>query len=617
MNSQVITSLINKTDLPSWDLSDLYKSINDPQINKDIQKGLERAKAFKEKYQNKLISLSPMQLLEAIKEIEALHEESDKPICYASLFHAADSAKPEHGALVSKLQEECTEIHNQTTFFSLEWNAIPDDAVNKFLQAPELSKYKHYLTAIRKYKPHQLTEKEEVLWQNLDLTGSSSWSRLFDEIISRIKFKVKLSIDGQIQEKEMSEEEVLSLLYSSDRQVREEAANSLTEGLKSQAHVLTYIFNILVQDHSIEDRIRKFEHPKQSRNISNEIDDAAVEALIKATESQVALVSRFYKLKKKLLGLDEMADYDRYAPLPSLGEKTEGSKWNWPRASEFVLGAYKDFSPKFAEIVKEFLDKNWIDAALREGKRGGAFSASTVPSVHPYILVNFTGTSRDLSTLAHELGHGIHQYLSRKVGYLESDTPLTTAETASVFGEMLTFDKLVQNATSKEEKLSLLVTKLDEIFATVFRQVFMTKFEEKLHLNRREKGELKTEDINAIWTETNKQMFGDSVRLTDNYSYWWLYIPHFIHSPFYCYAYSFGLLLSITLYNEYKKRSSESKQAGEKFVEQYTQILSLGGSLNPVDLIKIAEIDITHPDFWLNGFKLIESMIDQAEELAK
>jgi oligoendopeptidase F len=232
-------------------------------------------------------------------------------------------------------------------------------------------------------------------------------------------------------------------------------------------------------------------------------------------------------------------------------------------------------------------------------------------------LVNFTGTSRDLSTLAHELGHGIHQYLSRKVGYLESDTPLTTAETASVFGEMLTFDKLVQNATSKEEKLSLLVTKLDEIFATVFRQVFMTKFEEKLHLNRREKGELKTEDINAIWTETNKQMFGDSVRLTDNYSYWWLYIPHFIHSPFYCYAYSFGLLLSITLYNEYKKRSSESKEAADKFVEQYTQILSLGGSLNPVDLIKIAEIDITHPDFWLNGFKLIESMIDQAEELAK
>jgi oligoendopeptidase F len=590
-----------QVELPSWNLQDLYQAPSDPRIDEDVKASLKRAKSFKEKYQGNLVKLSAKDLCEALEEYASIHEQSDKTIIYAHLLHAADSSKPEHGALLSKLEEAVTEIHQESTFFSLEWNTLSDEHVEKLVNDTTLAKYKHYLQNSRIFKPYQLSEKEEVLWQSVSLTGGSAWSRLFDETIARLRFKIKLN--GE--DKEMTEEEILSLLYSPERSVRQDAAKSLTEGLKSQAPLLTYIFNILVQEHSIEDRIRKLPHAKKSRNLSNEIEDQAVEALIQTTESQVALVHRFYKLKRKLLGLDELCDYDRYAPLPSVSEK----KWEWTEAEQFVLDSYQSFSPKFGAIVKEFYDKNWIDAAIRPGKRGGAFSASTVPSLHPYILVNFTGTSRDLSTLAHELGHGIHQYLSRSVGYLESDTPLTTAETASVFGEMLTFDRLVEKASSKKEKLSLLVTKIDEIIATVFRQVYMTRFEEKLHAARREQGELTTAQVNSLWAETNKKMFGDSVTLTEDYSHWWLYITHFIHSPFYCYAYAFGLLLSITLY-------SESKVRGPEFVEQYTKILSLGGSVNPVELLKIANIDITHSDFWLNGFKLIESMIEQAEKLA-
>ncbi|MDJ0625583.1 MAG: M3 family oligoendopeptidase [Candidatus Caenarcaniphilales bacterium] len=605
MNNQ--TSTVEVEALPSWDLNDLYKAIDDPQIEKDIKISFERAIKFKESYKDKLKNLSAEELYIAIKELETLEEIATKAVYYAHLLHAADSSKPEHGALMSRLSEKASEIEQELTFFGLEWNSLDEKLVEDFVKNPKLNEYKHYLKSLRKYKPYQLSEKEEILLQKVDLTNRPAWTRLFDEVISRMKFKVKLPKDGEgYEEKEMTEEEVLSLLYSSNREIRKNAAESLTLGLRQHAPLLTYVFNILVQEHSIENKLRGYSNPISSRNLSNEIEDEAVEALMKATESKIALVPRFYKLKAQLLGLEEMLDYDRYAPLPT----EENSEWSWQEAQEFVIDSYKEFSPNFAKIVKEFFQKNWIDAAIREGKRGGAFSASTVPSVHPYILVNFTGTSRDLSTLAHELGHGIHQYLSRGVGHLQSDTPLTTAETASVFGEMLTFDRLVENAKSKREKLALIVTKLDEIFATVYRQVYMTRFEQKLHELRQEKGEFTTEQVNQLWLSSNKDMFGGSVTLTDNYGFWWLYITHFIHSPFYCYAYAFGLLLSITLYNE-------SKNRGDEFKDKYTQILSLGGSMNPSELIKIADVDINDPNFWLNGFKLIESMIEQAEKLAK
>ncbi|HEY9886276.1 MAG TPA: M3 family oligoendopeptidase [Vampirovibrionales bacterium] len=597
---------VNKEVLPSWDLSDLYKAIDDPNINKDIESSFKRAIAFKEKYAGKLSKISANDLVECIEEYDQINELAEKAIYYAHLLHSADSSKPEHGSLLSKLQEKCTEISEYLTFFSLEWNTLEDSIVNKLLSDDVLAKYRHYLKETRKSKPYQLSEKEEIVIQKVDLTNRPAWTRLFDETIGRMKFKVKTKENDKWLEKELSEEETLSLLYSADREVRANAAEALTIGLKQEEPLLTYIFNVLTQEHAIEDKLRGYPNPMRARNMANEITDEAVEALMTATEKKVGLVERFYKLKKQLMGLDEMLDYDRYAPLPFQADK----KWTWTEAKDFVISSYAEFSPQFADICTEFCEKNWIDADLREGKRGGAFSAGVVASVHPYILVNFTGTSRDVSTLAHELGHGIHQYLSRKVGNLEADTPLTTAETASVFGEMLNFDRLVAQANDDKERLALLVTKIDEIIATVFRQVYMTRFEHELHTERREKGELTCTQINELWNKQNKKMFGNSVKLTDNYSYWWLYISHFIHSPFYCYAYAFGLLLSITLYNQ-------SKTRGKEFKEKYTQILSLGGSVEPVELLKIADVDISDPDFWMNGFKLVEDMIAQAEELAK
>jgi len=588
--------------LPSWDLTDLYSSVGDPKIKEDFDKALEKSERFKIKYQNKIETLSANTLSLAIAELEKINEIYFKGIIFAHLLHAADSSKKENGALFSELNHQATKIKENLTFFDLEISNLSQTKINKLLESFELKKYKHFVETTRKFKPYQLSEKEEILVQKLSLTGSEAWSRLFDETLARTRFKLK--IKGE--EKELSEEETLSLAYSPDRQVRKSAALALTRGLKENAHLLNYIFSTLTQDFFIEDSFRKYEHPKKRRNLSNEISDQSVENLLSVTLEQKNLVPRFYKLKTKILKLKKLYDYDRYAPLGLLEEK----KWTWTEAKNFVLEAYQEFDPEFGSIVKEFFEKNWIDAQLRPGKIGGAFSASATSDTHPYILVNFTGTTRDVSTLAHELGHGIHQYLSRKVGFLQSDTPLTTAETASVFGEMLIFDRMLRKSQSKQEKLGLIVTKIDEIIATVFRQVCMTKFEEKLHAQRREIGELNLEEINKIWLEENQKIYQDSVELTENYGYWWLYIPHFIHSPFYCYAYAFGLLLSITLYEK-------SKSSGIEFKEQYKEILSAGGSIEPIELIKKAKIDISEADFWKQSFALIENLLEQAEEISK
>ncbi|MDX1917822.1 MAG: M3 family oligoendopeptidase [Candidatus Caenarcaniphilales bacterium] len=600
MNAPTPTTT-NLEILPSWDLSDLYFDISDRQIDQDLSHAKELAEHFRADYAGKLQDLNPETLLEALKKLESLLELADKPLIYAHLIHSADSTQPAHGALLSRLEESCTEIHQKVTFFELEWNDLPEDQAQKFYDSTVLAHYRHYLIASRKFKPYQLSEKEEVLLQSLNLVGQSAWSRLFDEVLSKAIFEVDLP-EGK---KTMSEEEVLALLYSPERKTRQSASEALTHGLKAQSHLLTYIFNIITQEKALKDKIRKMPHPMKLRNLSNEIDDQTVAALMSACETKRPLVERFYRLKTKLLGLDKLYDYDRYAPIPL----TTSKNWSWQEAEAFVGAAYAYFDPQTGEIVKQFFDKSWIDADIRPGKRPGAFSASTVPSAHPYILLNFTGNTRDVSTLAHELGHGIHQYLSRQVGYLQTDTPLTTAETASVFGEMLIFDRLLEESND-EEKLSLLVTKVDEIFATVYRQICLTRFEEKLHLTRRAEGELENSRINQLWLDANKDLYGDSIELTPNYGWWWSYIGHFIHSPFYCYAYAFGLLLSITLYQSYKER-------GKSFKEQYLRILSAGGSIDPVSLIKIAEIDISKSDFWLKGFDLVEYMIQQAETLAQ
>jgi oligoendopeptidase F len=407
---------------------------------------------------------------------------------------------------------------------------------------------------------------------------------------------------GQV--KQMSLQEVLAKLYDPDRDVRRAAADSISEGLKGQARLLTFIFNTLVLDHDSDCRLRHYPDPIFARNLANEISGAVVEALMQATERHHGLVRRYYRLKGRLLGLDQLHDYDRYAPI-----FTDSPTCDWPTARRIVQESYQAFSPRAGAIIAEFLEKHWIDAELRPSKRGGAFSSSAVPSVHPYILLNFTDRLRDVMTLAHELGHGLHQYLSRPQGYLQCDTPLTTAEMASVFGEMLTFKRLQQLYPEPRQRLAMLCSKIEDGFATVFRQVVLTRFELDLHRARKEQGELATETINDLWLKANQAMFGDVVILGEGYRWWWSYIGHFIRSPFYCYAYAFGELLVLALVQKYQ-------QEGQAFVPRYLDLLSAGGSDAPDVLLAKLGVDVTDPAFWEMGLVQLGEMVAEAERLA-
>jgi oligoendopeptidase F len=587
----------------TWDLSDLYRRLDDPKIGHDVKEALSRAKSFEEKYRGKVNSdgITASFLLEAVKELESISEQIGKVLSYAHLEFAADTGDPKRGAFLQSVQERSTEVRKHLMFFELEWIAVPDDKVSLLLGDETLSRYRHFLDQERKYKPHRLSEPEEKILDEKANTGSRAFRRLFDEVINNIEFKVRL--DGET--KRLSEPETLALLYDPDRSRRKAGAKGLTEGLKANAHVLTYIFNTLVQDHSSSDRLRHFAGPMDSRNLDNEIDEATVEALMNSCERNYDMVENYYNLKRKLLGIKKFVDYDRYAPI-----FPEQKKIDYEESKNIVLESFGSFSPKMSDIVGEFFQNNWIDAELRPGKRGGAFSHSTVPSIHPYVFMNYTGRLRDVTTLAHELGHGVHQYLSRQQGYFQCHTPLTTAETASVFGEMLVFHKLKQTEVDPKVRLSLLCSKLEDTFATVFRQVVLTRFEEKLHHARRNDGELTAERINELWVDANKPMFGNSVELTDDYGWWWMYIPHFIHSPFYCYAYSFGELLVLALYQKYVKE-------GDAFVPRYIELLSAGGSDKPEKLLERIGVNITDPEFWQGGLDLLREMVYEAEELTE
>lgn len=587
----------NTLQAPKWDLSDFYNNLQDTRIEADFKQAALLAKTFREKYRGKLSSLTPKELAQALQDYELLDGLLGKPLCYAHLLHSADNLNQANGAALSNFQERCTAIVEDLTFFELEWNEVPAELAQGLLEAPDLKTYKYYLEDSRKFKPHQFSEKEEIIWDNLSLVASTAWGRLFDETLSALRFP--------IEGKQVSLEEALSALHSPEREKRKIAAEAIHFGLKDKEHLLTFIMNATLQEHSINDRLREFATPLSNRNLNNQISDEAVQALIETTEKNSSLVARFYRLKRKILGHTELFDYDRYAPLST--ETAAEAPWAWDKARTFVTEAYRDFSPELGSIVTLFFERNWIDAQVAPGKQGGAFSAGTVAALHPYILMNFLGQTRDVSTLAHELGHGVHQYLSRGVGDLQMSTPLTTAETASVFGEFLVFEKLLKEVQSTKERLSLLASKLEEIFATVFRQICMTRFEARAHLLRRSKGELVSSDLEQIWMEENRKMFGDSVTLSEHYGNWWSYIPHFIHSPFYCYAYGFGLLLSIGFYQRHK-----AGQSG--FQEAYLEILRAGGSLSPEDLAMKAGIDLSDPAFWQSGFDFIENLIEQAEQ---
>ncbi|MBX9678358.1 MAG: M3 family oligoendopeptidase [Gemmataceae bacterium] len=588
----------------AWDLGDLYKGIDDPVIERDMQFAKDRAASFEATYRGKIATLSDKDaetLFKAAVELESLYEVMDKPSIYASLLHAAQSEDPRHGALVARTREQRTLANKHLIFFDLELIKVSDDAAKALFADPRLAKYRHWLEVKLLWKPYFLSEPEEKILEEKSLTGRGAFVRLFEEMTSSARFPLK-EPDGQ--ERRVSQSEVLAKLYDADRAQRQTAGEALTVGLQEIAKPMTFIFNTVVQDHRSDTNLRKYPSVMFGRNLSNEITADVVEALMAAVEQAFPLVQRYYRLKKQLLGFDQLYDYDRYAPLFS-----DSPTCDWANARKIVQASYDSFSPKAGSIVREFFDKRWIDAELRDGKRGGAFSASAVPSAHPYILMNFTDRIRDVMTLAHELGHGVHQYLSRGQGYLQCDTPLTTAEMASVFGEMLTFRRLQEVYPEPRLRLAMLCGKIEDAFATVFRQVVLTQFEQRLHQARQDQGELSTAGINKLWFDVNQAMFGDSVTLTEGYAWWWSYIGHFIRSPFYCYAYAFGELLVLALYQKYLNE-------GEAFVERYLALLSSGGSDAPHLLLAKLGVDVTDPGFWSLGLKLLEKMVADAESLA-
>lgn len=583
-----------------WDLSIFYNGPDDPAIETDIAALNTLVDTFVRNYRGRVAQLNAAELLAAMNEMETLMDRAYRLGMYANLLFASDTNDPQYGALWQKMTEYDAELDQKLLFFELEWLEMEDPAADKLLSDPVLSKFRHYLEAERRYKPYKLSEPEEQLLVEKAVTGRSAWTRFFSQLMGAARFPYK----GE----QLTQSQILSKLYDSDREARHMAADSITGVLRQKTMELTYIFNVLATDKFQDDRRRGYATWISARNLSNKVADEVVEALIQAVTSNYDLVARHYHLKRVLLGYDELTDYDRYAPLPV---KASDKLFTWGEARDIVLSAYQAFSPRMAEISQKFFDDNWIHAALRPGKRGGAFSAGGPPSAHPFILMNYTGKEKDVATLAHELGHGVHQYLATEAqGLLNASTPLTTAEMASTFGEMLVFTDLMAREPDPQARLAMLAQKIEDTFATVFRQIAMNRFEDGLHTARRSEGELTSERISAIWMETQRAMFQDSVNLRDDYGLWWSYVPHFLQTPGYVYAYAFGELLVLALFNLYRER-------GADFVPAYLDVLAAGGSDWPDQILSKVGVDLTDLNFWNEGLNILRDMVTQEEALAR
>jgi oligoendopeptidase F len=591
------TKVFTGAEEATWDLTDLYAGMDDPALVADLDAADAEADALDKNYRGRLAGLSAGDLAAMLARYEALRERAARAGTFASLNWTQNTEDPARGALMQKVTERSSRLGQKLVWLDLEIAHAPDDAASMWYAAPELAKYRHWLEVIRLYRPYLLSEPEEKILAEKSVTGRSAWDRFFDETHSAERYE----FDGE----QLSRDQVLSRLYSPERETRQRAAKVVTGGLRDLKRTTTYIFNTVLADKASDDRLRGYPSWITSRNLSNEVDDATVEALVEAVTSRYDIVARYYRLKAKLLGMDELFDYDRYAPLPAADRN-----YPWSEAKQIVLDAYAAFHPQMADVASMFFERNWIDAPPRPGKYGGAFSHGAVPSVHPYILLNYDAKPRDVMTLAHELGHGVHQKLSGAQGLLQADTPLTTAETASVFGEMLVFNSLMERESSPQVRLGMLTQKIEDAFATAFRQISMNRFEHAIHTARRQEGELTTERFGELWMETQRAMFGDSVTLTDDYGLWWSYIPHFIGTPGYVYAYAFGQLLVLALYARYK-------QVGGDFPERYLAMLSAGGSDWPHEIVKPLGVDLQDPAFWRGGLGILEEMVADAEALAR
>lgn len=510
---------------------------------------------------------------------------------YAGLDFATDTTDPARGARMQRVEERATVINTKLLFFELEWAELPDDQVERLLADERLSMARHYLRSERRYRPHLLTEPEEVILSEKAITGRSAFERLFEEQVSSIS----VELDGTATTLEAA----LGRLHAPDREVRHAAAEAITAGLEPGLRTRSFVLNTLLSDKAVDDRLRHYDNWISSRNLANEAGDASVQALVDAVQQRYGIPQRWYALKARLLGLDRLADYDRMASVSDVEAQV-----GWHDAKDLVLDAYGSFSGELADTAHRFFDGAWIDAPARPGKRPGAFCAYTVPSHHPYVLLNWTSRRRDVLTLAHELGHGLHAYLARDQGVFHQGTPLTLAETASVFGETVTFGRLLEEVTDPQERLALLASNLEDQIATVFRQIAMNRFEDAMHTERREAGELSVDRFGELWAASQAPMLGDAVEITEGYRTWWSYIPHFIATPGYVYAYAYGQLLALSVYAQYEAR-------GADFVPQYLDLLRAGGSMPPEELGKLVDVDLADPGFWDRGLDIIERRLDE------
>ncbi len=590
-----------ESSLPAWNLKDFYEKFNSPQIVKDINYAEDLVKAFCASYIGRIDDLDAKEFTQSVKEYEAISELLGKLGSYAQLLYASDMSRPEIAQFYQNVQEKITSITTDLLFFTLSINKLSDEQAKKLMDAPEFAHYAPWLRELRALKPYQLSDELEKLLHEKQVTGHAAWSRNFDETINELRFPVG--------KKQLVMEEVLHLMSDTKESVRKKAALSIGGVLGENIKSFALIANTIAKDKEIEDKWRGFKRPISSRNIANQVEDEVVDALISAVRANYRkLTHRYYKLKAKWLKKKQLHYWDRAAPLPKVPER----KYAWEEARELVLSAYTAFSPTLGKLGRQFFDKRWIDAQVRPGKAPGAFAHPCVPSVHPYLLVNYLGKARDVMTLAHELGHGVHQLLAARQGALLADTPLTLAETASVFGEQLAFREMLAREKNTKRRKSILAGKVEDMLATVVRQVAMCEYEIRVHDQRR-KGELTPDQIGQIWVDVQSEALGKHVKLTPEYRHFWAYIPHFIHTPFYVYAYAFGDCLVNSLYSAYEKEKSRGHARG--FEQKYLTMLSSGGRFRHKELLAPFGLDASKPSFWQGGLDVIAGMIDELEEM--
>jgi oligoendopeptidase F len=589
------TEEITGAEEVAWDLSDLYDGPDDPRLDEDAAAAERDAAAFRDRYHGTVATMDAAALVAATAEVERIESVLNRAFTFAQLRFTTNMADPERGALVSRLREKAAAVETALLFFGLEWAAVDDDAAAAILADPAVDHYRHWLASVRRYRPHLLSEPEERIVTEKSVSGASAWSRLHSELLSGLR----VSLDGE----EISTETALSRLYRPDRDVRREAAEAMTEALQPGLRTRTYVYNTILLDKSIDDRLRGYPSWISSRNLANEAEDEAVQALVDAVTSRYEVARRYYRLKARLLGLERLEHYDRFAPVAE-----GGGKASWDEARRVVVDAYTAFDPGVGEIVDGFFEKRWIDAPVRPDKANGAFCATTVPGVHPYVLMNYTGERRAILTLAHELGHGLHGVLAQPLGLYNASTTLTAAETASVFGEALTFRTLLAAEDDPRRRLDLLTGRIEDAIATTFRQISMNRFEDAAHNARRNEGELAPERLSELWIEAQSALFGDAVGV-GGYDGWWSYIPHFISTPGYVYAYAYGYLFSLAIFRLYEVE-------GDAMVEPYLELLRLGGSRSPSELAKVVGLDLDDPAIWSSGIDALESTVAEAESVA-